>query len=141
LRNPFAKNALDLKAQTLLTQRDPELAAHYKAMAADPYGTLAKYHDAEAARVIMEQIPYGETEHSVNPFRTDDQTAQARFIKNAPPGVVEFCRNEAKPVEIPLFGKNKNLTVEAYMRSKQTNFGQCSGNRTTLTSAIDIASQ
>jgi hypothetical protein len=112
LRNPFAKNALDLKAQTILAQRDPDLAAHYKAMAADPYGTLAKYQDAEAARTAMEQIPYGESEHAVNPFRTNDQTAQALYIKNAPPGLAEFCKTEAKPVEVPLFGKNRNLTVE-----------------------------
>jgi hypothetical protein len=115
LPNPFAKNTTDLKAQTILAQRDPELAAHYKAMAADPYGTLAKMQDETAARVTMEAIPYGESEHSVNVFRGNDQTAQALFIKNAPPGLVEFCKNEAKDVEIPLFGKMRNLTIEGQL--------------------------
>ena len=63
LRNPWLSK--DLKAQTILQQRDPALAEHYKAMASDPYGTLAKYQDAEAARATMEQIPYGENEHAV----------------------------------------------------------------------------
>jgi len=110
LPNPWRTK--DLKAQTLLQQRDPDLAAHYKAMADDPYGTLAKMQDETAARVAMEATPYGESEHAVNPFRGNDPTAKALFIKNAPPGLVEFCQNEAKDVEIPLFGKNRNLTVE-----------------------------
>jgi hypothetical protein len=33
LPNPFAKATADLKAQTILTQRDPALAAHFRAMA------------------------------------------------------------------------------------------------------------
>jgi len=65
LPNPFAQSSLDLKAQSILAKRDPALAEHYKAMAADPYGTLAKIQDAEAARAAMEQIPYGENEHAV----------------------------------------------------------------------------
>ena len=71
--------------------------------------------DETAARVAMEAIPYTETEHAVNPFRFNDQTAKALFIKNAPPGLVEFCQNEARDVEIPLFGKNRNITVEGQL--------------------------
>ena len=120
LPNPWKTN--NLKGQTILQQRDPDLAAHYKAMAADDYGTLAKMQDAEAARIAMEQIPYGENEHAINPFRADDQTAQAAFIKNAPPGFAEFCKNEAKDVEIPLFGKNRNITVEGKMAKDPATF-------------------
>jgi hypothetical protein len=91
---------------------DPNLAAHYKAMAADPYGTLAKYQDAEAARAAMREIPYGANEHAVNPWRKDDLQGQSAFIKNAPPGFAKFCKNEAKDVEVPLFGRNRNMTIE-----------------------------
>ena len=63
----------------------------------------------------MQQIPYGEVEHDVNTFRGNDQTAQSLCVKNAPPGFAEFCRHEAKDVEIPLFGKNRNLTVEGQL--------------------------
>jgi len=110
LPNPWVTK--DLRAQSLLQKRDPALAEHYKKMSSDPYGTLAAYQDAEAARTALAQIPYGENEHAVNPFRTNDQTAQAAFVKNAPPGLVEFCKSEAHDVEVPLFGKNRNLTIE-----------------------------
>ena len=95
-----------LQAQDILARRDPDLAAHYKAVASDPYGTLAKYQDAEAARSTLQAIQYGETEHSVNPFRNaNDVSGQSVFIKNAPPGMVEFCKSEAQDVSIPLFAK------------------------------------
>ena len=96
LPNPWKTK--DLKAQSLLQVRDPELAAHYKAMAADPYGTIAKMQDELAARATLEQVPYSDSEHSVNVFRGNDQTAKALFIKNASPGLVAFYQNEAKPV-------------------------------------------
>jgi hypothetical protein len=70
----------------------------------------------------MEQIPYGESEHVVNPFRTDDQTSQAIYTKNASPALVEFCRYEAKPVEIPLFGKNRNVTLEGQLAKDPATF-------------------
>src|SRR5262245_24121370 len=43
LDNPWRTK--DLKAQSLLAQRDPSLAAHYRAMALDPYGTIARMQD------------------------------------------------------------------------------------------------
>src|SRR5438477_7468957 len=52
LPNPWVTK--DLKAQTILKQRDPALAEHYEATAKDVYGTLAKLQDAEAARTTME---------------------------------------------------------------------------------------
>jgi hypothetical protein len=123
LPNPWKTK--NLKGQTILQQRDPELAAHFQAMAADDYGTLAKMQDEAAARAAIEQIPYGEGEHAVNPFRTNDQSAQAPFIKNAPPGLVEFCQYEAHPVEIPLFGKNRNITIEGRL-AKEPAMLRCS---------------
>jgi len=122
LPNPFAKSTLDLKAQDILLKRDPDLAAHYKAVATDPYGRIASLQDEEAARSTLEAIPYGETEHSVNPFRVDDLAGQSAFIKKAPPALVEFCRSEARDVEIPLFGKNKNLTVESRLAKDPATF-------------------
>jgi hypothetical protein len=68
--------------------------------------------DAEANRRAIEEIHYSEIEHSANPFRSDDQTAKAIYIKNASPALVEFCKTEAKDVEIPIFGRTRNLTVE-----------------------------
>src|SRR5262245_34909300 len=64
LPNPWLTK--NLKGQSILEKRDPDLAAHFKAMAADDYGTLAKLQDAETARIAMEEIPYGESEHAVN---------------------------------------------------------------------------
>jgi hypothetical protein len=122
LPNPFAKGSTDLKAQTILAQRDPALAEHYKAMASDPYGTLAKYQDAETARTTMEQISYGQAEHAVNPFRRNNLDEQSRFIRSAPPGLVEFCKSEAKDVEIPIFGKNRNITVEGALAKDPSTF-------------------
>jgi hypothetical protein len=111
LPNPWKTK--NLKGQTILQQRDPDLAAHFQAMAEDDCGTLAKMQDEAAARASLEAIPYGETEHSMNVFRGNDQTAQAQFIKNAGPGLVEFFKNEARDVEVPLFGRNRNLTIES----------------------------
>ena len=111
LPNPFDKNAPDLKAQTILTQRDPALAAHFKAMAKDAYGTIAKMQDDEAQRKSLLAIPYGESEHAVNPFLGTNETAKTDFVKRDP-DLAKFYFEEAKPVEIPIFGKNRNLTIE-----------------------------
>src|SRR5204863_6997599 len=113
LPNPWVMK--DLKAHTILKQRDPALAEHYEATAKDVYGTLAKLQDAEAARITMEQLPYGEAEHAVNPFRRNDLDEQSRFIKSAPPVMAEFCKSEANDVDVPLIGKNRNLTVESQL--------------------------
>jgi len=120
LPNPWKTK--NLKGQSILQKRDPALAAHFQAMSEDDYGTLAKYQDAEAARVATEQIPYGETEHAVNPFRVDDLAGQSAFIKSAPAALVEFYRSEAQDVEIPLFGKNRNLTVESRLAKDPATF-------------------
>jgi hypothetical protein len=111
LPNPFAKNAPDLKGQTILTQRDPALAKHLKAMAEDPYATIAKLQDEEAERQSLAAIPYDEKIHQLNPFLGNNATALAEFVKRDPM-LAAFYREEAKPVEIPLFGAQRNLTVE-----------------------------
>jgi hypothetical protein len=108
LPNPWKTR--NLKAQSVLEQRDPALAAHFKAMAADPYGTIAKMHDAEAERQARHSVPYGQGEHESNPFRGTNETAKGAFVKRDPL-LAEFYQEEAKPVEIPIFGKNKNQTV------------------------------
>ena len=112
LPNPFAKNAPDLKGQTILTQRDPALAKHLKAMADDPYATIAKLQDEQVERESLGAIPYDEKIHKLNPFLGDNKTAQSEFVKRDPE-LAKFYSEEAKPVEIPLFGRNKNMTVEA----------------------------
>ena len=54
--------------------------------------------------------------------RANDLAAQSVFVKNAPPGMVEFCKNEAQDVEIPLFGRNRNLTVEGQLAREPAMF-------------------
>jgi hypothetical protein len=108
LPNPWKTK--NLKGQSLLEQRDPALAAHFKAMAEDPYGTLAKMQDAEAQRQSLSSIPYSANEHQLNPFLGNNETAKAEFVKRDP-DLAKFYEEEAKPVEIPIFGKNKNLTI------------------------------
>jgi hypothetical protein len=110
LPNPFDRSAPDLKAQTILGKRDPTLAEHYRQMAADPYGTLAKYQDDEAERKALLAIPYDENVHKLNPFLGTNETAKADFVKRDP-DLAKFYQEEAHPVEIPLFGKNRNLTI------------------------------
>jgi hypothetical protein len=111
LPNPWRSETKNLKAQSLLEQRDPALAAHFKAMADDAYGTIAKLMDAEAARRVVGSIPYTEKEHALNVFRGENQTARAEFTKRDPE-LAKFYEREARDVEIPIFGKNRNMTIE-----------------------------
>jgi hypothetical protein len=68
LPNPFAKGSEDLKAESVSSKRDSALAEHFKAMAADPYGTLAKMQDEEVERQSLGGIPYDGEIHKLNPF-------------------------------------------------------------------------
>jgi hypothetical protein len=111
LPNPFAKGSADLKAQTILQQRDPRLAEHYKAMATDPYGYLSRLQDEQVERESLGAVPYDSEIHKLNPFLGDNLRAQDEFFKRDPK-LAEFYRAEAQPVEIPVFGKNRNLTIE-----------------------------
>lgn len=57
-----------------------------------------------------ETIPCGEAEHKLNLFFGNNETAKNEFAKRDP-DLAKFYQEEAQPVEIPIFGKNKNLTV------------------------------
>jgi hypothetical protein len=110
LPNPFARGSRNLKAQSLLQLHDPDLAAYYKAMAEDPYGTLIKLKAAETQRQSLASILYGQREHESNPFLGTNETAKGAFVKRDPL-LAEFYAEEARPVGIEIFGKNKNQTV------------------------------
>jgi hypothetical protein len=100
-----------LKAQSLLVKRDPDLAAHFKAMADHAYGRLAAIMDEEAKRQTLGAIRYTEDEHKLNPFLGTNKTAQGAFMQRDP-ALAKFYSEEAKPVSLPLFGPNRNLTIE-----------------------------
>jgi hypothetical protein len=93
-----------------LQRLDPELLKWFDDMAKSPYRTLAAYRAAEAERQALGVIPYGQREHESNPFRGNNQTAKAHFMKRDP-DLARFYENESKPVELNLFGRNRNLTV------------------------------
>jgi hypothetical protein len=67
--------------------------------------------EREAQREALAKIPYSSEQHETNPFRRNDKTAQAQFVKRDPE-VAKFYESEAKDVEIPLFGRGRNLTLE-----------------------------
>src|SRR5262249_11099490 len=99
------------KGQTLLMQRDPRLAEHLKAMEDDPYGTLATLMDKEIEARSLAAIPYDEDTHKLNPFLGDNKTRQVEFMKRDPE-LAKFYEQEAKPVSIPVFGRNKNMIIQ-----------------------------
>ena len=101
LPNPFATG--DLKGQTLVTQRDPELAKWLKAFATDPYGAKTAWTNAETKLLKGKALAYDADSHRVNVFVKPDasETDKAQFLKNAPAEVIEQCRREAKPIEFP----------------------------------------
>jgi len=96
----------DIKSKSLLAKFDPDLLAHFEAMASDPYGHVQKLRDEEAARQVIDAIVYDEDQHNaaVNPFLGQSETAKGNFVKNVQPGVVEFFRYEAQPVHTRVAG-------------------------------------
>jgi hypothetical protein len=109
LPNPFAKGSEDLRAQTILTQRDPALAAHYKAMADDPYGTLAKMQDEEARRERLKTIKYDSEIHTkMNPWVSGNRKQQDDLTKLSPE-LAAYYKQESVPVSLP-FGPGANMT-------------------------------
>jgi len=56
-------------------------------------------------------IPYGPDEHRLNPYIGCNLQAINQFIKRAFE-LAAFYKQETKPVSLPLFGPNRNLTVE-----------------------------
>jgi hypothetical protein len=67
--------------------------------------------DEETERRSLSSIPYDADIHKLNPFLGKNATAQAVFARRAP-DLATFYREEAKPVQIPVFGAKRNLTVE-----------------------------
>jgi hypothetical protein len=111
LPNPFTTK--DLKSQTLLTQRDPELAKWLQKFAESPYSALCEWKDNEAAILKKKAISYDADTHRVNVFANGaNETDKAQFLKSAPPEVVDRCKWEARPIEFP-GGKNFNLTAQS----------------------------
>ena len=78
----------------------------------DPYGRLAKLMDEEIEARSLAAIPYDENTHKLNPFLGDNKTRHAEFIKRDPE-LAKFYEQEAKPVSIPVFGRNKNMTIQS----------------------------
>jgi hypothetical protein len=101
----------DLDGKSLLRKYDPELADHYEAMERDPYGHIQKLREDEAMRRVMATVVYDENVHKLNVYRRGNQTAIGDFVKRDPE-FAKFYEAEAKPVEIPLFGRERNLTLE-----------------------------
>ena len=64
----------------------------------------------KAYRNALSAIPYAETQHKQNPFLGKDETAKNELAKRDPE-LAKFYQAEAKPVDLPLFGRNRNLTI------------------------------
>ena len=112
LPNPFATG--DLKGQTLVAQRAPELAKWLKAFATDPYGAATSWEDGQAALLKQQAITYDNDTHVANPYVNGaNETDMGKFMKNASPELVERCKWESKEVEFPGAGKNFNLTAQS----------------------------
>jgi hypothetical protein len=98
--------------RVVLAKTDPELLQLLDELDARPYATINKLRQAEAQRQAIMAIPYGEKEHQLNPFKNDNQTARAQFMKRDPE-LAAFYEREAKDVEVPIFGRHRNMTIEA----------------------------
>jgi hypothetical protein len=96
--------------RSLLQQRDPELLRLFDALEKEPYQTVAKMRENEAKRQAMAAIEYNELTHEANPFRRRDQTEMANLFKHDPT-LAQFCQQEAKDVELNLFGAQRDLTA------------------------------
>jgi hypothetical protein len=65
----------------------------------------------EVKRESLGAIPYGPDEHKLNPYIGGNLQAINEFIKRDSE-LAAFYKQEAEPVSLPLFGPNRNLTVE-----------------------------
>jgi hypothetical protein len=98
----------DLKSKTLLRQHDPELADHYDAMAANPYGHVLALREREAAHLRLKAIKYDLAEHTANPFVNGATMTQKNdFIRETSTDIVKFYRDETLPILLP----SKNMAV------------------------------
>jgi hypothetical protein len=96
--------------RAVLAKCDPELLDWYDRLEKSPYKTLADHYADEAFRNALASVPYGEKEHAMNPFLGKDETAKAHLGKRDPE-LAKFYANESKPVALPIFGRNRNLTI------------------------------
>jgi hypothetical protein len=96
----------------VLAKHDPELLQWFEELEKHPYKTVAAHKAAEAQRQALESLQYGADEHGMNVFLGDNETAKGEFVKRDPE-LAKFYQYEAQPVEIPIFGKNRNQTVIA----------------------------
>ena len=65
----------------------------------------------EAKCESLGTIPYGPDEHKLNPYIDGNLQAINEFIKRDSE-LAAFYKQEPEPVSLPLFGPNRNLTVE-----------------------------
>jgi hypothetical protein len=96
--------------RSLLHKLDPELARLFDALEKSPYQTVAQMRSDAAKREAMAAIVYNESTHEANPFRRGDRTEMAVAFKRDPL-FAAFCEQEARPVELNLFGAQGNQTV------------------------------
>jgi hypothetical protein len=110
LPNPFANG--DLKGQSLVMQRDPELAKWLKAFATDAYGAATSWADMQAQNLHLQSIKYNEDTHAANIYANPNATNTeiGRFEKDHPE-LVERLKFEAQPVAFPV-GRTFNLTLQ-----------------------------
>jgi hypothetical protein len=107
LPNPYAKG------QSLVQQRDPELAKWLKAFATDPYGAATSWADAESKLLKQKALTYDADTHAINPYANGaNETDKATFVRNADKATVERCKWEAKPVTFP-HAKDFDLTQQS----------------------------
>ena len=96
--------------RAVLAKVDPDLLAWYDKLEKSPYKAVSDHLADQAFRNALSGIPYGPSEHEGNPFRGKDETSKNLLAKRDPE-LAKFYQEEAKPVEIPLFGKNRNLSI------------------------------
>jgi hypothetical protein len=113
LPNPFVTK--DVKAQSLLMQRDPELAKWLRGFATDPYGSLVALQDETAKVRRLRAITYDSDTHVANIFvrKGVSETEKGRFMRDHAE-LVPILQREAVPVRFP-FGANFNLTQQSAM--------------------------
>jgi hypothetical protein len=111
LPNLFDKTAPDLTGQTILTQRNPDLAALCKQIAESPWKAWADWQDQCAAVLKKRAFKYDANTHLANPWAGGaNETEKARFVKEHP-DLVEQNKNKSLPVHFPV-GKEFNLIAQ-----------------------------
>lgn len=106
LPNPFAVEPEDINGQTILFERDPELATYYRRLADNPYQLLADLADERARRDFLRSLKFGQREFDNNPFRgnlNEPAVAQAQsdFVRQHDELTVEVWRSERATVIWP----------------------------------------